>query len=84
MQWFYIFVTATCTCFFSLVSDGLSGLTCREAVIAVVSGCDMNAPCPSPPAIALIRDTNNLAGGANAEVPPSPAGFCALHLACQV
>ena len=60
------------------------GLKCRKAVIAVVSGCDMNAPCPYPCAVSLIRDTNNLAGGANSESPPSTAGFCALHFACQV
>lgn len=59
-------------------------VACREAVIAVVNGCDMNAPCPCPPAVALVRDTNNLAGGANSEASTSTAGFCALHFACQV
>ncbi|KAL3136510.1 hypothetical protein ABBQ38_005760 [Trebouxia sp. C0009 RCD-2024] len=63
--------------------EACEGRSLREAVIAVVNGCDMNAPCPCPPAVALIRDTNNLAGGANSEEPSSTAGFCALHFACQ-
>ena len=57
---------------------------CREAVLAVVSGCDMNASCTGPPAIALIQDTNRLGGGANTEAPSTTGNFCALHFACQV
>ena len=51
---------------------------------AVVNGADMNACCMGQPATDLIRDTNNLAGGANSEPPSSTADLTALHFACQV
>ncbi len=57
---------------------------CREAVLAVVNGADMNACCMGKPASTLIRDTNNLAGGANPEPPSTTANLTALHFACQV
>ena len=59
-------------------------MACREAVQAVVNGADMNACCMGQPATDLIRDTNNIAGGANSEPPTSTADVTALHFACQV
>ena len=61
-----------------------SVMTCREAVLAVVNGADINAGCMGPAAVELIRDTNALGGGADAEPATTTENLTALHFACQV
>lgn len=63
--------------------DAVEGGSIREAVQAVVNGADINACCMGPAAVELIRDTNALAGGADAEPAITTESLTALHFACQ-